>query len=252
VTRAIDLREYYALNVLALDGGLLRPGAPALFDMAISNGLVAIVSYEWSGSHLTPGRPDKLKAAEDLLKLITARAEKVVKGVYRLQSGTVRATEVRVGELGVAVRRLNKVRHGAGGLAMVMPGELEALKLLDAHPALGSLRSYGADESEAQDLANDADERARAGSYLEMLADDEIARRVESAKDSRSRSPDNIGLVPPLQQCGVCAQVALVVKGVDNRGAGIGFGTCFVCGYSRSRSAADLEAEYEIYLRFSP
>ncbi|QGN46377.1 hypothetical protein GKC29_05710 [Micromonospora sp. WMMC415] len=237
------VREEYAQNTLALSLGLERPGAPALFDAAVTNGLVAIVAHEWPGEEVAPNSNGYMRPASALLNLIGSKAA----GDAEISSAAKRiAGEVDV--LRKAVKDLAPVRHGRGGWAFVHPSAVHALRELDRHPALSVLSSYEADDHEAQDLARDADARAFAETYLTLLSEEEVARRVADLDEALpSHLKERASGFNP-QECDVCQNDTLVVSSIDPYGVGVGIGVCFVCGYQRGEAAARLEAQHLIYV----
>ncbi len=243
VSRSRHARDEYARNTVALGLGYERPGAPALFDAAVTNGLVAIVAHEWPGEEVEPGKKGRMLSANSLLKLID---EKARSGIELSDAATRVAGNI--GVLRRTVTELAPARHGSGGWAFVHPDAVEALRDLDQHPALLVLGMFEGDEREAQDLARDADARASAESYLALLSEDEIARRVANLDDALPFDPKERAASFDPQECDVCGQETLVVTSIDPHGVGVGVGTCFVCGYHRREPAATLDARHRIYL----
>ncbi|WDZ86386.1 hypothetical protein [Micromonospora cathayae] len=243
MSRSRHARDEYAQNTLALGLGYERPGAPALFDAAVTNALVAIVAYEWPGEEVEPGRTGHMLSARRLLNLIDSKV-----GSDAELSDAARRVANHTGVLRKTVTELAPARHGSGGWASVHPNAVEALRDLDQHPALLVLDMFEGDEREAQDLARDADARAFAELYLALLSEDEVARRVANLDDALPFDPKERAASPDPQECDVCGQETLVVTSIDPHGVGVGIGTCFVCGYHRGEAAATLEARHRIYL----
>ncbi|GAB1512591.1 hypothetical protein JCM33774_46330 [Actinophytocola sp. KF-1] len=236
------------------------PSAAAQFEQALCNALAAIVHARWPGSEVD--NKGKVKSAKVLLEVIVAEEAKagqvgpVLKleepdaspplPVARIPGWEVPAAEpgvrVEVALLREALRATAPRRHGNPGKRSLEPKHIEALAKLDAHPALNSLHSEYGDRQEAKERVRDQWRRGQAANYLEMLSEKEIERRIRAAQDLLPFDPkdrlDSLGL----QECPVCDQETLLVEHLDDFGAGIGAGTCFVCGYCRSAAVVDDEA----------
>ncbi|MEU0532315.1 hypothetical protein [Amycolatopsis tolypomycina] len=139
-----------------------------------------------------------------------------------------------------AIDIANAIRHGNESRGELEQRHLDALFALDEHPRLRGLLDEQIDAHQRGDSEADSIRAGIAQEYLSLLDNDEIARRVEAA-GWYAPAPGDVG--ESLQDCPVCDQETLIPDGgVDDFGAGIVAGTCFVCGYRRSREQADREA----------
>lgn len=234
----------YAQATLAL-ADVEGSEAAAVFDMALTNGLVAIVASDWPGE-VAVGK--HVKSARALLEVVEAHCGLDASDVATITSSDGTTTSVAVADFREALDRTKPVRHGSGGDGRVTPAEVEALRDLDHHPALRRLLDVSADRRSARAIASDAAERGRAYDYLRSLSDDEIERRVPLAREDAPFDPKDFLEWNEPQECPVCWQEALVVDAVDDYGHGIGSGTCVVCSYRRSRAMVDemsLDEEFQ-------
>lgn len=218
--------------------------AAAVFDMALTNGLVAIVGHDWP-AQLHTGK--RVKSARQLLDVIDVEVGVDASGWATAPRPDGTMTRIAVRLFRDALDRTQPVRHGRGGDGRVSTAEVEALCELDHHPALRRLSDAAADRRSEAAVREDAVERARAQDYLGTLSEAEVARRVPLAEEGAPFDPkDHLDWSPP-QECPVCWNETLVVDGLDDYGHGIGVGTCTVCSYRRSRSMVDelaLDAEF--------
>jgi hypothetical protein len=236
----------YAQTTLALIEDSDGPSAAALFDIALTTALVAMVSHDWPEAMPATGR---VPSARHLLKLIEDRAGVDAVGVAWLAGYYGDTVPVPVTALCAALDRTQPVRHGRGGDGSLLEAEVDALQGLDRHPALGMLTSTGYDKMSDRALRDDAVERARAADFAAGLDDAEMARRVELASADAPCSPKDLLDWAPPQECPVCGQESLAVERTDDFGHGIGAGTCSVCTYRRSAQMMHemaLAAEWEI------
>ena len=246
----------FAANYLALDRAMDRPGGPALFDAAVTNGLVAIVATHWPEevmerrSNGTPSET-RLKAAAQLLDVLDAKLDEDAKGRRIL---TTRTSVLHIDTLALraAIQRLAPLRHGRGSDRTIYTREHDALDELARHPELRIVDAERQDARELEAIGSDADDQARAGSYFEMLSVEEVARRVSAAEDLRPIDPKKRYEAHSPQFCPVCEQMTLIVRSTDSLGMGIGTGTCFVCSYDRGELTAELEARHEAWLANDP
>lgn len=253
-------RQEYARATAVLEEDHDVPGAAGLFEQALCNGLAVIVSARWPGSEVDP--KGKVKSAKSLLEVVVAaEAENDNKGpslfldepdatppVPAIHIPGEPAPEEKPGVL-VEVKVLRKAleataprRHGKLSTKALEAEQVEALAKLDAHPALSSLYTEYGDQQQAKERVRDLWRRAQAEAYLELLSEEEIARRVEAADDLLPFDPKDRLDNPGLQECPICDQEALLPRGLDAFGIGIGVGMCFVCGYYRGADVADDEA----------
>ncbi|MBB1152503.1 hypothetical protein [Amycolatopsis dendrobii] len=146
---------------------------------------------------------------------------------------------INVAVLREAIEIVHPVRHGRARTGSLEQRHLDALLALDEHPRLQGLDGLEVDASYVEDKARDLWLWDNAVDYLELLSDDEIARRVEAADAHAHRSAAEWGL----QSCPVCNNETLIPTHIDDFGLGIGVGTCFVCGFWRSQRAVDEESQ---------
>lgn len=251
-----EVAEEFANNFLALGGAIERPGGPALFDAALTTGLVVLVTEHWPDEvELKPAKPKAgmlrmLKSASQLLEVIARRAHDVGDGAYVVRAGRV-DVRVDVNTLRQAVARLGATRHGRGGSGVINPDEHMALERISRHPTLeATVRAKEADSREYEAIGADADEQVRAASYLELLTEHEVDRRASCAEDSLPDDPKERSVAWPLQSCPVCERETFVATSIDDLGIGIGVGSCLLCSYRRDAVVALLEARHEAYINY--
>ncbi|QES06168.1 hypothetical protein DEJ44_11395 [Streptomyces venezuelae] len=261
--------EKYAQCTANLAKDHAAPGAEAVFDQALTNGLAAIVCAQWGEEHLMDGK--KVKSAAQLLAVIEEKAEKATDepGIYVIRETGMTAspsggrpwpwaedneqtlpalnTRVDVAVLRDGISVTQAVRHarGAGGLTR---GHVDALLALDDHESLQCLASEHADRAWTDSREADEHSQARAVATLIRIGDEEAARRAKQAVELHKpfhpkHNPDSLGL----QSCPVCGYEAFGADHGDDHGMGVGVGECFVCHYQRSSEIAREEAEEMIY-----
>ncbi len=161
--RQVLRRVRYALNTVAVVDDRLPPDG--LFDVALSNGLAAIVAAEWPGADTDPDNPKWGYSAKRLLTEIEER------------TGGAGLSGVDVPVLRDGLRLTQPNRHGMADDEWVTMGadQLKALRELDGHPALNFL-SYAVDHS-----VDDCIWRAyldRAESELPLSPKDRLGRPI--------------------------------------------------------------------------
>nr|MBA2601119.1 hypothetical protein [Actinomycetota bacterium] len=192
-----------------------------------------------------------MKSANDLLDVIVSELPEVTPGVQALafedgeDEGTI---QVATGLLRQAIGTTQPIRHARPSQgSRLQPIHVEALVALDDHPALRRLRDEHFDEYWKQETHNDRHAQVRAAWYVEQL-------RATREEWDRRRTDDYLDQFLPADpkdrygglgtaSCPVCEQDALVVTRFDDFGAGVGAGTCCVCGYTRTEFMANDEAE---------
>lgn len=202
-------------------------GAEGLFNMALTNGLIAIARDIELPELLK--NPDRLPPARELLTLLRNREQ---------LAGP--ATETLL----AAINETDAARHGRRSQRGLRPEEIEELVGLDEHPSLQCLQDVRRDDDWVRDEAADLTERARAEGYLiwieETLGHDEITRRLDLG--SQIGPSEDLPDYGALQECPVCSNNALVPSaGETVYGYNISSGTCLVCTYTRSHKAAEHE-----------
>jgi hypothetical protein len=240
----------YARCTVQLQDDLEAAGAEALFDHALSNGLAAIVSAEWPGDELR--KDGKIKSAVDLLAVVEEKLPQAAPGVFRLPyadpSGNPEIL-VAAGVLREAVTMTQPIRHARPSQGTrLLAVHVHALVALDEHPALRHLADEHFDDLWRRETRSDRLAQQRAAWYVEQLqeqAPGEWERRIAQTYidqflpfDLKERYGS-----PGTQICPVCDQDSLVVTVLDPYGAGIGAGTCCVCGYTRTEFMADDEGQ---------
>ncbi|WAL96911.1 hypothetical protein [Streptomyces sp. Je 1-369] len=232
--------EEYGKCAAVLDVDLKVPGAAAIFDQALTNGLAAIVAQTWPGEEAEKRKngEHRLKSAAQLLQVITRRCDEAGEGI-RLLPDEVGApgTPVDTDTLRDALEQTQRVRHARGA------GELEArhvtaLLALDDHSALGQVSDERRESDWVRDEIQDRYEQQRSYDYMQLIGDDEADRRMSVVGDYGPVHPDDLIDDKRLMDCPVCQRETLVVTGLDDFGAGYGPGTCVVCSYARSIHAA--------------
>jgi hypothetical protein len=188
-------RRLYAEGAAVLDQDEHVAGAEALFDSALTNGLLAIMSVPWPQEILRwDGKPH---AAERLLQILEDRVG-LEDGVAKLpaRQWPAEAAEdspqrslddnetvsIQVDQVRDAVVRTQIPRHGRGPGKQVTREDVEALLDLDHVVGLHVLQDHYLDEHWRSAQVADRNETARAADYLDLLDEDEITRRQEAAE----------------------------------------------------------------------
>ncbi len=256
-------RHLYAEGAAVLDQDEHVAGAEALFDSALTNGLLAIMSGPWPQEILRPwdGKPH---AADKLLQILEARVGQdgvaklpvfhwPAKAAEELPPPSLDDNEtvsIQVAQLRDAVARTQIPRHGRGPGKQVTREDVEALLDLDHVVGLHALQEHYLDEHWRRARVADRNEAARAADYLDLLGEDEITRRQEAADSGPGPRPGEVDTPP--QECPICGYETLVSLGDDELGYGITAGTCLVCSYRRSRDiASDLGRAMEWDVRWA-
>lgn len=242
------------------------PGADGAFDAALTNGLLSVVATALpAGATSKPSgyAPPASKLLEELVaafgnsggftEIPTGEeqfdldfdlfTEKPVLNCPRPQRVVRLATDL----LTDALKRTQPARRGRGPSGLLTVGDVEALAVLDDHPALGVLSEYRQDLVYREGRVEDAREAERAYELLAMLSEDDVASRVAHAIDAHGGA-GSWDESTPLQACPVCGNETLVGQGLDEYGYGIVLGTCLVCSYRQTLHATEqlnLEAEWE-------
>jgi hypothetical protein len=235
-----------------------EPGAEGRFDMALTNGLAAIVAHEWPGKE--SNAKGRMLPASELLKIIEGQVpespEPSVHVIEEAEDPEMERHWQRVGlledgeslplletRIDVAVLRegldvTQPARHarGVGGLER---RHIDALLALDDHPSLRSLSSEHADRAWENAQVEHRHAAARALAYLERIGEEEADLRASRAENPNAYHPKHNPEGGDLEECEVCGRVAFCVDGFDDRGYGFSYGQCLVCTYSRSSAVAD-------------
>ncbi|MFD8414179.1 hypothetical protein ACFV2Q_20880 [Streptomyces sp. NPDC059650] len=262
--------ETYARCTAELEGDHTGPGAEAIFDQALTNGLAAVVSAEWGEAAATEKNGRRVRSAAALLDVVEEKAQEdpeepgvfvipdpaplsapneTLRGVWPWEGVDSLAldTRIHVIVLRSGIKSTQPVRHasGRGGLQRE---HIEALLALDHHKGLGTLGGEHADRAWEGTKADDRAARARAFALLLRLGDEEASNRAERARELHpsyhpKHNPDGL----ELQDCPVCGYTAFSPDHGDEHGMGIGVGQCLVCHYERTAGVAAEEAEKLIY-----
>ena len=199
--RQVIRRLRYGLNVVALENDLVPPEGP--FDVALTNGLAAIVSLEHPGAE--KDRKGRMLAASQLLKVLEDRGESLDFPALRQ-----------------ALDITQPLRHGRADDEYLLPirSHLRALVDLDCHPALLVL-----DEARAARRVDDL--------IVQLYADaaNEVTELGFMSPKERLDQPD-------LEECDECWRNTFLPDGRDEFGGTNSAGRCVACGYERDEDAA--------------
>lgn len=187
-------RVRYARNVLALEDDSVPAEGP--LDVAITNGLAAIVAYE--DASLLYNKSGHVKSAS---KLIEAAAGLGV--------------DFEVATLKEMLQLTQPLRHGRADDEWLSAGlaHLEAITDLDGHPALDVLQM------------------ARNTSSLDDLI---VALYRDAALDESGigwLSPKDRMMTIDPQDCPDCWRETFIIRGFDEFGGFDSPGSCLACGY---------------------
>lgn len=236
--RARIAREY-AECAAVLDEQPDVAGAAALFDQALTNGLVAIVGAEWPGDERN-GR--QTKPARALIRIIEERCPENAPGVHLIQISEADVIQIDVRTLLDALDVSQPTRHARGGGGAITRQHIQALLALDDHGALGQLHGELLDKNWRRTHVADRQLIGHAASYLEFIGEAEADRRAETIGDYLPADPKESATAYDPQLCPVCDRHTLIVNGLDDFGEGVGSGMCIVCSYERSDEIAYWEA----------
>ncbi|MEV6711992.1 hypothetical protein AB0M48_08095 [Lentzea sp. NPDC051208] len=257
-------------------------GVEALFDTALNNGLAVIVASAWPGDELAGtkvkaagalldvlsghakngsttdpnGKPGRYRVrvvgiTEDATGVITLTVSQWAAGDepkpsqipnWEEDDSPYDVVKIDTVALRAAIGIVYPVRHGRLANGELDGSHVEALIALGDHPTLGGFLNEEMDDQWMTDHARDEWMRGSAADYVELLGEEEVARRVELAEDYLSFDPKDRATEEPLHECPVCWNETMLCRGADMFGVGIGAGTCIVCGYTRSTAIADDEA----------
>ncbi|MFF0249987.1 hypothetical protein [Streptosporangium sandarakinum] len=242
-----------------LDG--ITDGAEGVFDMALTNGLVAIVVHCWPDKAGTAGR---MLSASQLLNVIENKGRRADGGVVRVlhdpagpeftewpfdlgDGPSPNFTEVAADVLRDALDATQEVRHARAldheAARVITDEHLNALEALDDHPALRSLLFVTIDRYEQRvDDAGEA-EISRAQAYLEAIGEAEEERRAGLDYVALYAESDRKGMVlAEVEECPVCGHTSFVATGWEGQLGDLGIGHCVICSYQRTEAVADNEA----------
>ncbi len=189
------------MNTIALRNDSLPP--EGLFDTAITNGLLAIVSHDSPGAELD--NRGRTLPATALLELA-------------VESPTIQLSAMDVASLSDGLDLTQPSRHGRADdeFAVVRPDHLASLEDLDQHPALSFL-----------DIAD-----GKSFNECVLIAFSEVAEEVLPAR------PKDRSMVPDPEECDECWRPTFLPSGWDAFGGTSSPGYCVACGHERTDDAA--------------
>jgi hypothetical protein len=210
--RQVIRRMRYGTNVIAMESNSVPPEGP--LDVAMTNGLAAIVAsvdprrvYERDGS-------TRMLPARSLIQVVSSL------GIAINADALLDALDIT-----------QPMRHGSADDEWVAPtaGHLEALRGLDAHPALQVL------------------DRARDARNVDELLVELYREAAAEASDFPLASSDDLRSLEP-EECDECWRMTFLPEGFDMFGGTNSPGVCVACGYERSEEDAyerALDVEWE-------
>lgn len=234
------LAELYASGTLILEADLYTGAAEAIFNQALTNGLIAIAIAELPGYGAKAEAGGFLPPARGILRDLESAFGPATDGVITIPDSRCNereaATKVNVRTLADAVEATDPLRHGRPATRGLRAADIEALVALDQHPALRRLSTAGANLDEVREEAEELLEMGRAFAYLELLDEEEQIRRLDALPVPFAAPGDPPEIEP--MDCPACGLPSLLSTGGDGFGYGITTGVCFVCSYRRSSYAA--------------
>ncbi len=204
-------RLRYGLNVVALERNLVPPEGP--FDVALTNGLAAIVSVEDPGAERN--KEGRMLAARALLKVLEDAG------------GALDFAALRE-----AIDITQPLRHARADDEFLTPvrRHLQALIDIDHHPALLVL------------------DQARATPNVDELVAELYTKAAGEARGISGMPPKDRSDQPDFEECDECLRKTLFLFGFDEFGGTNSPGECVACGYERDAETARrlaLDAEWE-------
>ncbi|CAL9362632.1 hypothetical protein SUDANB105_00698 [Streptomyces sp. enrichment culture] len=237
----IERAYQYAECTAVLEADHEVPGGEAIFDQALSNGLLTIVAAEWPGEETKP-KGSMMRSAAELLTVIEEKADEQEDGTLLISLpdgdglGRVR---VDTATLRDGIKQTQAPRHGRGKGSLERH-HIDALLALDEHPALGRIPEVVSDGRWVKAEVRDIYERDRAQKYLDFLGHEEVELRAERAPDlveypHPKHNPDREGC--DLEDCGVCGYESFKLD-YPAEFEETGSGACLVCSYTRTPDTA--------------
>lgn len=242
---------------------LSQAGQEGVFDQALTNGLTAIVAHDWPGEESVGN--GRMLSARALLGVIAKHVTAGSDGVFvipdpdagndhpdsqvsghALSAGRALPplnTRIDARILEDALDVSQPARH-ARGTGNLQRRHIDALLALDDHKSLRTMSEAHADRD--WDSAREEDEHAvaRAVRFLELIGDEEAARREGALENPNAYHPKLNPDGHDLDTCPVCGYRSFCVQGLDTWGR-VPFGQCLVCTYIRSPQTADDEGYRE-------
>lgn len=195
----------YALNVLAVEGNRVPPEGP--FDVALTNGLAAIITYLDDGDEAAVvDSRHWVRSARQLLPIAAERLPDFSSGVYR--------------EL---LDITQPAWHGGADdeWLLTKPEHLQAMIDLDRRPGLGVLESA-------------RHHRTVDGLLVELYS----AAALEAGGYHLMGPKDQLEAIEP-SECDECLRTTFVADQLDDFGGYNSTGRCLACGYERESDVAD-------------
>ncbi len=214
----LERRKRFAQGTLALQ---LSPGqatAASIFNMALTNALVAIAVHA------------RLPSATDQ----TGRLPSASQILRQLEELELHLPCIEFELLRSGISSSDAARHGHAAADSLTDEVVAALAALDAHPALRCLEDAALDRSWLYGEAAVGEDLDRALRYLALLDEDEQQRRIQVASEAGSCDLKDHLVEPDPQECPVCGHETLLPEGGDGYGYGVVVATCFVCSYHQS------------------
>jgi hypothetical protein len=215
-------RMRYATNVIALESNIVPPEGP--LDVAMTNGLAAIVASV-----------DPLKVYDEKKK----GRKRILPARGLIQISLDLELEIDADALLDALNVTQPMRHGDADDEWVAPtaGHIDALRGLDAHPALSVL------------------DRAMKNRRVDELLIDLYSEAAWEASGGAFASPDERILYMEPEECDECWRMTFVPDSLDEFGGTNSPGVCVACGYQRSAEDARrlaLKAEWDRWSAANP
>lgn len=210
--RQVLRRVRYATNVLALENDVIPPEGP--FDAGLTNGLLAIVHFEWSGKECNS--KGFMRPASELPDVVH-------------KAGGLPCVEDSLLREGLELTQTFHHGRADDEFALIHHDHVGALRRLDDHEALSFIetaRGLSLDESVVEAYRESMDD------YLPF--------------DLKDRS-----MTPEPEECPQCWRTTFHPAGRDEFGGTITAGACIACGYERDRDEAYEEAVLEAMKRAS-
>ncbi|TQK49837.1 hypothetical protein FBY35_0111 [Streptomyces sp. SLBN-118] len=232
-------------------------GSEGIFDQALTNGLAAIVAHEWPGEekdkkgrvlyarqllcviekHVTPGADGDLVIPDPRGDRPPPQSPADSNFHWRQLPALDTRIDARVLVDGLDVSQSARHARGTGGLERQ---HIDALLALDDHKSLRTMSEQHADRAWENAREEDRHSATRAAAFLELIGDDEAARRAEGVDNPNEYHPKHNPNGHDLDTCPICGYRTFCVQGLDIRGR-VGFGQCLICTYIRSPDTADDE-----------
>lgn len=204
VRRQVMRQARYALNVAVLDEDRVPPEGP--FDVALTNGLLAVVAAIDPDAVLDPKRKGSTLPASKLLPVAVALGLPVDQST--LKEGLDFTQPLRHGRADDEWIRLG-------------PTHLTALRALDDLDGLQVLH------------------HVKAHPTVDDMMVTLFRERAESYAEQDVHSLDDLMFIPEPEECDECWRTTFVPSGYDESGGTMTTGICIACGYERDQETAE-------------